>query len=63
MARSERPDLVVLDIMLPRKSGLDVCQALRAEGIENFHFYTLNRAELTVAICHALGVRSDRAAA
>lgn len=32
MARSERPDLVVLDIMLPRKSGLDVCQALRAEG-------------------------------
>ncbi len=32
MVRSERPDLVVLDIMLPRKSGLDVCQALRAEG-------------------------------
>ncbi|CAM2069174.1 Response regulator transcription factor [Sulfidibacter corallicola] len=32
MARTGNPDLVVLDIMLPRKSGLDVCQALRAEG-------------------------------
>nr|WP_243436032.1 response regulator transcription factor [Acanthopleuribacter pedis] len=32
MVRSERPDVVVLDIMLPRKSGLDVCQTLRAEG-------------------------------
>jgi hypothetical protein len=24
-------------------------------GVEEFHFYTLNRAELTYAICHALG--------
>jgi len=30
---------------------------LRHEGVEEFHFYTLNRAELTYAICHALGVR------
>jgi methylenetetrahydrofolate reductase (NADPH) len=27
-------------------------------GVREFHFYTLNRAELTYAICHALGVRS-----
>ena len=27
-----------------------------------FHFYTLNRAELTYAICHALGVRAPAAA-
>ncbi len=26
-------------------------------GVSEFHFYTLNRAELTYAICHALGVR------
>jgi methylenetetrahydrofolate reductase (NADPH) len=32
-------------------------EALSREGIEEFHFYTLNRAELTYAICHALGVR------
>jgi methylenetetrahydrofolate reductase (NADPH) len=25
--------------------------------VREFHFYTLNRAELTYAICHALGVR------
>lgn len=30
---------------------------LRHEGVSEFHFYTLNRAELTYAICHALGVR------
>ena len=30
---------------------------LRREGIGEFHFYTLNRAELTYAICHALGLR------
>ena len=30
---------------------------LRREGVGEFHFYTLNRAELTFAICHALGRR------
>jgi methylenetetrahydrofolate reductase (NADPH) len=25
--------------------------------VSEFHFYTLNRAELTYAICHALGLR------
>jgi methylenetetrahydrofolate reductase (NADPH) len=30
---------------------------LLREGVREFHFYTLNRAELTFAICHALGVR------
>ncbi len=30
---------------------------LLREGVREFHFYTLNRAELTYAICHAVGVR------
>jgi methylenetetrahydrofolate reductase (NADPH) len=30
---------------------------LQRHGVEEFHFYTLNRAELTYAICHALGLR------
>ena len=33
------------------------CRHLRAAGIDTFHFYTLNRASLTYAICHMLGVR------
>ena len=31
--------------------------ALQAEGIDEFHFYTLNRADLCFAVCHALKVR------
>jgi methylenetetrahydrofolate reductase (NADPH) len=33
------------------------CRHLQAEGIDAFHFYTLNRADLSFAICHILGVR------
>ncbi len=35
----------------------DLCRRLRGEGVDQFHFYTLNRADLTFAICHLLGVR------
>lgn len=33
------------------------CAKLRAQGVREFHFYTLNRAELTYAVCHMLGMR------
>lgn len=33
------------------------CKELRREGVDDFHFYTLNRAALTKAICWDLGVR------
>jgi DNA-binding response OmpR family regulator len=32
LARRLRPDLVILDLMLPRLDGLDVCRLLRAES-------------------------------
>ena len=35
----------------------DLCRRLQGEGVDQFHFYTLNRADLTFAICHLLGVR------
>ena len=35
----------------------ELCRRLYAGGVRNFHFYTLNRAELAYAICHLLGVR------
>ncbi len=35
----------------------EMCARLAEEGFEDFHFYTLNRADLTYAICRVLGVR------
>jgi methylenetetrahydrofolate reductase (NADPH) len=41
----------------------EMCARLEEEGFDEFHFYTLNRAELTVAICRVLGVRAEATAA
>ena len=49
--------------MIAASVAIEQVQRLQAEGIGEFHFYTLNRSELTYAICHALGVRPDQAAA
>ena len=49
--------------MIAASVAIEQVRALRKEGIEDFHFYTLNRSELTYAICHALGVRPKQAAA
>ena len=32
LARSARPDLILLDVMLPKMIGFDVCKALRESG-------------------------------
>ena len=37
----------------------EMCDALMAEGVEDLHFYTLNRAHLTRDVCHALGVTAQ----
>jgi len=49
--------------MISASVAIEQVRQLESEGIEDFHFYTLNRSELTYAICHALGVRSGQAAA
>jgi methylenetetrahydrofolate reductase (NADPH) len=43
--------------------AIEQVQALVRHGVQEFHFYTLNRAELTYAICHALGMRPQRVSA
>ncbi len=43
--------------------AIEQVKSLQQEGVQEFHFYTLNRSELTFAICHALGVRPQKAAA
>ena len=43
--------------MIAASIAIEQVARLRREGVEEFHFYTLNRAELTYAICHALGLR------
>ena len=39
--------------------AIDQVRVLRHEGVKDFHFYTLNRADLSYAICHMLGCRGQ----
>ncbi len=43
--------------MIAASVAIEQVRRLQEHGVDEFHFYTLNRAELTYAICHALGVR------
>jgi methylenetetrahydrofolate reductase (NADPH) len=49
--------------MIAANVAIEQVQTLRRHGVEEFHFYTLNRAELAYAICHALGLRPRSAEA
>ncbi|WP_373818141.1 methylenetetrahydrofolate reductase [Glaesserella sp.] len=39
--------------------AMDMVKILSKEGVKDFHFYTLNRSELSYAICHTLGMRPE----
>ena len=49
--------------MIAANVAIEQVQKLRRHGVNEFHFYTLNRAELTYAICHALGLRPQQSEA
>ncbi|WP_417319696.1 methylenetetrahydrofolate reductase [NAD(P)H] [Emcibacter sp.] len=40
--------------------AMEQCMRLYKGGTKHFHIYTLNRAELTLALCHVLGIRPNR---
>jgi methylenetetrahydrofolate reductase (NADPH) len=40
----------------------ELCASLRAEGVRHFHFYTLNRGNVTAAVCRMLGLKPAQAA-
>ncbi len=49
--------------LLAASVAIEQVESLKRHGVREFHFYTLNRAELTYAICHALGLRPAAPAA
>jgi methylenetetrahydrofolate reductase (NADPH) len=48
--------------MIAAAFAIGQVETLNREGVDEFHFYTLNRADLTYAICHALGIRAEQPA-
>jgi methylenetetrahydrofolate reductase (NADPH) len=46
--------------LLAASVAIEQVEALSRHGVRDFHFYTLNRAELSYAICYALGLRPPR---
>ena len=51
-------DLPAARQLIAATVAAELCGQLYAGGARHFHFYTLNRAELSYAICHLLGVRA-----
>jgi len=51
-------DLPAARQLIAATVAAELCGQLYAGGVRRFHFYTLNRAELSYAICHLLGVRA-----
>ncbi|MGE3141901.1 MAG: methylenetetrahydrofolate reductase [NAD(P)H] [Hyphomonadaceae bacterium] len=43
-------------------TAAELCARLAGEGVRDFHFYTLNRADLVIAICRMLGVKAQTSA-
>ncbi|MCF1708932.1 methylenetetrahydrofolate reductase [NAD(P)H] [Tabrizicola sp. J26] len=54
-ARDEREELLSVALCT------ELCDTLISEGVEDLHFYTLNRPHLTREVCHALGITAQPA--
>jgi two-component system, OmpR family, alkaline phosphatase synthesis response regulator PhoP len=56
---SFRPDLVLLDVMLPRRNGFEVCQKLRADGWTDLKIVMLTAKGRDIEIEKGLAVGAD----
>jgi methylenetetrahydrofolate reductase (NADPH) len=45
--------------LIAAHAAVSQAEDLGREGVNDFHFYTLNRADLSFSVCHALGVRGN----
>ncbi len=58
--RRERPDLVLLDVMMPLKNGYEVCAAVRAdEALAGVKILMLTAKGRDTDVAHGLGVGAD----
>lgn len=48
--------------LIAATTAVEQCLELHEAGVDGFHFYTLNRANLSYAICHMLGIRPQEEA-
>ncbi|TEW45473.1 methylenetetrahydrofolate reductase [Psychromonas algicola] len=48
-------------LLIGANQSMEMVKALTIEGVKDFHFYTLNRSDLSYAVCHSLGLRADNA--
>lgn len=46
--------------MLAAAACIEQCEQLYNAGIRKFHFYTLNKSDLTSAVCHSLGISAAK---
>jgi 5,10-methylenetetrahydrofolate reductase len=52
------PAFISLTYGAAATTASELCQRLIAEGVTAFHFYTLNQAPLSLAVCRMLGLRA-----
>ncbi|WP_301102102.1 response regulator [Propionivibrio sp.] len=59
-AREEKPDLILLDVMMPKMNGFDLCQALRADhDLDDMRILMLSAKGRETEVSKGLGLGAD----